>query len=110
MSVRLRHPSLQDVNFNVVHYRRYRAPFYCANCREIHTLKTYHLRLDSHGEVVVSDVIYERLAELDGLPLRKVGKAKPKPMRLVLPPAGAEVPMEQTESTLYVPKGLREVV
>lgn len=109
MTVRLRHPRLHDVNFNVVHYRRYTEPLPCLLCNEIHEYKTYHLHLDSSGEVEVSDEIYERLAELKGLPLKKAGKvAKPKPQVLSMPAPGTPVRLVRPAIELFIPKDLRE--
>ena len=111
MSIRLRHPTLQDVNFTVVHHRQYRRPLFCAVCAEVHTFKTYHLKLDSQGEVVVSKDIWGRLAELDGLPLRRVGNVrKPEPQILVAPPAGVSPELQAVRTESFVPKKLREMV
>lgn len=105
MSVRLRHPSLRGCVFAVVHYRPLREPMFCSPCGTVHTNKTYHLRLDGAGEVVVSDEIYERLLELDGLPLRKVGpEGHPEPQVLMVH-NGAEV-AAPCPTTLFLPKGV----
>lgn len=108
MSWRLRHPTLTDVNFTVVHYRPYPVPYLCPACGEAHRFKTYHLRLDAAGEVVVSDTIYERLAELDGLPLKTVGKeAHPKPITIDMQ-NGAGPQTFRTEA--FVPRTMRDAV
>lgn len=108
-SVRLRHPSFRNLTFAVVHHRPYREPLFCASCGLVHTHKTYHLHLDAQGEVVVSEVIFERLSELEGLPLRKVGiERNPQPMTLTVPPAGVNG-VVQVPTQIFVPKDLREV-
>lgn len=88
MTVLLYHPSLSSINFNVVHHRRYTEPIFCPSCHEMHEFKTYHLTLDVKGEVEVTEEVYERLAELEGLPLKKRGKVKPHDLVLGLPVAG----------------------
>ena len=110
-AIRLRHPIERDVNFTVVHHRRYRTPLACQVCGEIHVFKTYHLRLDSQGECVVSDVIWERLAELEGLPLRKVGtEAHPRPQVIRPPMAGTQPENVRERTTLFVPRSMRDAV
>lgn len=105
MSVRLRHPSLRNCVFAVVHYRPLREVMYCGSCGTTHTHKTYHLRLDDHGEVVVSEEVYERLRELDGLPLRTVGaEAHPQPQILAISDARALPAPRPTK--LYHPRGV----
>lgn len=104
MSVRLRHAQFTDVNFVVVDVARpYFEPYDCPSCKMTHTHKAYHLRLDSHGEVTVSDEIYDRLAEIPGLPLTKVSKDRnPKPQALLMPGAeNQEVPAHLEEAARW---------
>jgi hypothetical protein len=113
MSVRLRHSTYRNVNFTVIHHRRYTVPMLCPVCGELHVFKTYHLRLDAQGETVVSDVIWERLAELEKLPLRKVGKeAHPQPQSLTVGPGLAAPPPETLrEPTIgFVPPSMKVAV
>ena len=104
MSVRLRHTQFKDVNFVVVDVARpYTEPYDCPACRITHEFKAYHLRLDSHGEVTVSDDIYDRLAEIPGLPLAKVGRDRnPRPQVLLMPGGEAqEVPAHLEEAARW---------
>jgi hypothetical protein len=111
VSVRLRHPTLRGVTFTVVHYRRYTVPMACGVCGSIHTHKTYHLRLDSQGEVVVSDTVAERLAELEGLPLRNMGvEAHPQPQVLAMPVGAQNGQSLRQPTQTFVPAALREAV
>lgn len=59
--VRLRHGQLRSVMYVVESARKYKAPLLCSHCGTTHEQKTYHLRLDAHGEVVVSPEIWESL-------------------------------------------------
>jgi hypothetical protein len=104
-SVKLRHPQLKDVNFVVVSDREFeREQDVCPSCKIVHVNKAYHLRLDSDGEVTVSERVYERLAVIEGLPLKKVGRDRsPKPQVLAIgDPNGPE--------THNLPKRLEEAV
>jgi hypothetical protein len=98
--------------FTVVHHRRYAAPFACPTCSTIvdgkwietvwHERKTYHLKLDSNGEVVVSREIHERLRELRALPLVTVGpELRPEPITLRV---GG--PLQRFQVFEHVPKGV----
>lgn len=88
--VRLRHAKLRSVMYVVESARKYKAPLLCSHCGTTHEQKTYHLRLDAHGEVVVSPVIWESLkkhvpAEARGVRagLSAVGvEKKPEPIVL----------------------------
>jgi hypothetical protein len=107
MSIRLRHSSLRDCNFTVVSNRPLSEPHVCPQCKAVEIFKTYHLRLNSDGEVDVSKTVYERLAELEGLPLTKVsGRSKPQPQVLVVAPLGGNGSPPRFE----IPERLRESV
>lgn len=108
MSIRLRHPTLRNCTFAVVHHRMLREPMFCASCGMMHEHKTYHLRLDARGEVVVSEEVYERLRELDGLPLRSVGREhRPEPQVLIIHDIrnGGVLPHPEPMKLFY-PKGV----
>jgi hypothetical protein len=126
--MRLRHKTLKDCNFTVVSSRPLTEPFFCPQCQVVETFKTYHLRLNSDGEVDVSKTVYDRLAELDDLPLTKVSsRAKPKPQVLIVSPLGGngqppifQIPEKLAEAAQYaiapvptkafVPKSMRRKV
>lgn len=82
--VRLRHPDLRSCTYTLIHLgRSLTREHHCWVCGEVHYHKTYHLGLDSMGEVVVSEVIYERLKEAGLDELRTVGEErKPEPQRV----------------------------
>lgn len=89
-------------NLNIVHHRRYTEPLFCAECDAMHEYKTYHLKLDSQGQVTVSETIYERLAELEGLPLRRIGiDAHPEPQVIQVAP-GLQAPARTIVPTVVV--------
>jgi hypothetical protein len=99
--IRLRHPSLRSAVFTVIHHRRYTVPFACPACGTLHERKTYHLELDSNGEVVVSREIHERLRELRALPLVTVGpELNPQPITIQI---GG--PIQRFQVFEHVPKG-----
>ena len=101
--VRLRHPDLRDVTFVVLHDRLYEDPYFCPSCRVTHVHKAYHLRLNSEGETTVSRDVYERLAELKNLPLKKVSRdRKPQPQVLLMPGAEqAPIPSKLEEAARW---------
>jgi hypothetical protein len=66
--VRLRHPTLTNCVFTVEDVDRpYRSPIQCLMCKETHYVKTYHLRLDGGGTVIVSPEILGQLKKLPAL-------------------------------------------
>lgn len=66
--VRLGHETLRGVTYTVEHpTRRYKEPYLCPACGTVHLRKTYHLRLDGDGTVIVSREIFQRLRQA-GLP------------------------------------------
>lgn len=80
--VRLRHPSLRNCTYTLIHPGRpLRFPTQCWVCKAVHYDKTYHLALDALGEVVVSEVVYQRLQEAGLDELQAVSEvAQPEPL------------------------------
>ena len=65
--VRLRHPTRRSERFIVTDNRRpYTVPYACLECGITHANKTYHLRLDDAGTVIVSNEIADRLLSING--------------------------------------------
>ena len=65
--IRIQHPTERNCTFTLVDpNRRYAEPIACAVCLRTHVFKTYHLRLDESGAVIVSREIVERLKRLPG--------------------------------------------
>lgn len=62
--VRLHHPTLHSCVMTVEHTRPYKEPFLCPTCQKTHLNKTYHLYLDSSGDVIVSETVLERLQQI----------------------------------------------
>lgn len=61
-------PDMRGKLYLVEHpMRRYIVPKLCEQCKVVHVKKTYHLRLDGEGTIIVSDTIYDRLREA-GMP------------------------------------------
>jgi hypothetical protein len=80
--VRLHHPTLRSCTYTLIHFGRpLQQPIQCPMCHQLHTHKTYHLGLDAVGDVVVSEVVFERVKEA-GLDELKVldGVAQPEPL------------------------------
>ena len=68
--IRLTHPTLRGVTIAVPHEgRRFTSPQSCSVCRSYHECKTYHLRLDGEGAVIVSQTVLERLRETGFVPI-----------------------------------------
>lgn len=62
--VRLHHPNLRNCTYTLVHFGRpLQHETFCGACQQLHFDKTYHLALDGVGDVVVSEVVYERVKE-----------------------------------------------
>lgn len=85
--VRLVHPTLRNTIFLVERPDRpYRAPVDCATCTPPnaktpvrHYVKTYHLKLDAQGAVIVSEQILEQLRQVPGLAGLDVSNVVKKP-------------------------------
>jgi hypothetical protein len=127
MSIRLRHATLKDCNLVIVSKRKLKEPMFCGQCQQMHEFKSYHLRLDSNGEVDVSKTVYDRLSELKDLPLETASKrSKPEPQVLIVSPLGGngtatfEVPKrlqkaahyaaQPVPTQLFIPKSMRKKV
>jgi hypothetical protein len=87
--VRLHHPELRGpaggtVTYTLIHEGRpLKAPTDCWACGETHYHKTYHLNIDSVGDVVVSKKIFRRLKEAGLDELKAMGEVKnPEPIVL----------------------------
>jgi len=77
--VRLLHRKLRGVMLVLPHpTQRYKVPYLCPACGVTHERKTYHLRLDGEGAVIVSKEVFERLREM-GLPDLQVMNEVQKP-------------------------------
>jgi hypothetical protein len=95
--IRLNHPNLRSCTYTLIHEgRELKAPVNCGVCGNVHYHKTYHLGLDTIGDVVVSETVFQRLKEagLDELKVLNEVK-KPEPMR---------VDMNTAVQTLVVPR------
>lgn len=59
-SVRLHHPTLRNCVFTLEQQSRiYPTPYPCPRCNKTHIFKTYHLNLNEHGDVCISEQIYQ---------------------------------------------------
>lgn len=67
--VRVQHPEARNAIYTVLDpTRKYAVPRQCpppkqGGCGQVHVFKTYHLRLDDTGAVMVNDVLYGRLKD-----------------------------------------------
>lgn len=65
--IRLRHPTRRSERFIATDNRRpYKVPYACLECGITHEFKTYHLKLDDQGTVIVSKEIADRLLSMNG--------------------------------------------
>jgi hypothetical protein len=64
-SARIHHPTARDATVILAHSRPYTVPFLCSMCGVAHEYKTYHIKVDSVGDAVVSGEILDRLKELE---------------------------------------------
>jgi hypothetical protein len=88
--VRLHHPSKRSCTWLVTEPRRYPDPFPCPRCRVFHTYKTHHLDLNEHGDVCVSQELYDMFKAAGILDVLKATKeVTPRPNFLGLP----EIPL-----------------
>lgn len=65
--VRIQHPTERSCTFTLIDPSRpYSSPWTCPpppqGCASTHLFKTYHLRLDESGAVIVSTTIWQRMA------------------------------------------------
>jgi hypothetical protein len=82
--VRLHHPTLRNCTYTVVHLGRpYQQPINCGVCLQTHMHKTYHLGLNNDGDVIVSEVIYERLKQVGLDELKDMGIVQDPPPLVV---------------------------
>ena len=80
-SVRVHHPTLRNCIFTLTQPSRpYPSPYPCPMCEQTHTYKTFHLNLDEHGNVCVTQEIYE-LFKSEGIleDLRAIKSVTPAP-------------------------------
>lgn len=83
--VRLHHPDLRNCTIAVAHpERRYPEPWFCPRCQLYHEFKTYHLEIDSVGDVVVEEtVIFAKLEAIGFAGFAAMGVvAKPETQRI----------------------------
>ncbi len=65
-AVYLHHPMFRSCTFTVEQPDRpYSEPYPCSTCNQFHEYKTYHLNLNEHGDVCVSDAVYENMKRLN---------------------------------------------
>lgn len=82
--VRLRHPTLRNCTYTLIHQGRpirAKEPIVCLVCGMTHHHKTYHLALDALGEVVVSETVFKNIEEAGLDELQAVGQVNdPEPL------------------------------
>lgn len=101
--VRLTHARLRGGTLVVEHPRiRYVVPYHCLVCGIRHERKTYHLRLDGEGAVIVSETVLEHLREigLEALGLRVENEVRRPPAQVIAMDGRAV-----RGGRLYVPEG-----
>lgn len=64
--IRLHHPTYRAAEGTTINYvvetpQAYPVPYDCPACNVTHARKAIHLRLDSNGDVIVSQPVYEAL-------------------------------------------------
>lgn len=64
-SARLNHPTARNATVVLATERKYTIPFLCPQCLVTHEYKTYHIKVDSVGDAVVSGVVYDYIRELE---------------------------------------------
>lgn len=63
-AVRLHHDTLRNCVFTIQQQSRiYPSPYPCPECHRTHIFKTFHLNLNAHGDVCVSEEIYQMLRD-----------------------------------------------
>lgn len=75
--VRIHHPTLRHAMLAIPTTREYGKPLHCRRCDEPHTVKHYHVIIDSDGNAIVSEVVWARLREIgthDFIVLNEVAK------------------------------------
>lgn len=102
-SVRLHHPEYRNVTVVVEHGGRpYTQPLWCIHCDRFHQFKAYHLKVDSMGDVVVTEVIHDRLKEINFGGFKVLGpENNPEPIVLGLggEPQTFDVVFQPTDAT-----------
>lgn len=88
VGVRIQHPTARNVTFTLVDASRpYRRSWTCppppAGCARTHEFKTYHLRLDETGAVIVSTEIVERLRRIPNQPFAIANQVEHPPDQVV---------------------------
>ncbi len=83
--VRLHHPDLRNCVLTIAEARMYPNPegFACPTCQVTHLFKTHHITLDSNGDAVVHEDIYE-LFKREGIiqDLKATREVTPRPIVL----------------------------
>lgn len=99
--VRLAHETLRGQTLVLVHpTKRYRVPYLCPRCNEVHERKTVHLDLDGEGTVIVSPGVFEELREM-GLPgLRVMNEVRRPPAQVIS--VGGSVAVIESRSRMEV--------
>lgn len=65
--IKIKHTSLTSCVLRIEDtLRPYTIPYDCPTCMSTHENKTYHLHLDSSGEVIVSTGVYAQLLSIAG--------------------------------------------
>lgn len=82
--IKLHHPELRNCTYTLIHEGRpLTAPHLCWVCGMTHFHKTYHLMLDSAGDITVSETVFQRLEEA-GLDELQPKTEERKPPRMVV--------------------------
>lgn len=82
--IRLHHEKLTAPSVVAVECARgYPQPYACPLCGTTHLHKTVHLTLDGHGDVIVSEGVWEDLKDVPGLPFTTSNHVK-KPPKVTL--------------------------
>lgn len=89
--IRIQHPTKRSTTFTLVDGSRpYREPWTCPpppeGCASTHQFKTYHLRLDETGAVIVSHEILAYLKRISGQPFEVSNEVAKPPTQYVRPP------------------------
>ncbi len=103
--VRLHHPTFVSCNFVVELQTLYDDPngYDCPTCKLNHRNKAIHLRLDSNGDVIVAEGVYEKLLTVGLAGMEAVNQiAKPPPMNV----GAVDIPTQEIklgDRRFYVP-------
>lgn len=94
--LRIRHATERSCTFTLSDGSRpYREPWLCPpppeGCARLHQFKTYHLRLDETGAVIVSAEIWGKLQRIPGQPFALANEVERPPAQRVIVPARLDI-------------------